>query len=247
MNISTELSNSLLYQSENEIFHDKYSKELNFYNAVKTGDLAAVKKLISPLASDGMGKLSDNSLNNIRYHFIVSVAMITRFCIEGGMPSETAYTLSDLYIRNADKNHSCESIAELHKQMVFDFTTRMQTIQKPVNSKIVANAIEFIHKNIRNPIQLEEIADAANVSTCYLSTLFKKETGDTVTTFMQKARIEEAKNMLKFTDMELIDISNYFCFSSHSYFIVIFKKYTGMTPKVYRNKYHSSQWKKEKK
>ena len=110
MDSSRELPEKLLFQSENEIFHDSYSKELAFYNAVKTGDMEAAKKLYSPLCSNGMGKLSDNAINNIRYHFIVSVAMITRFCIEGGMPAESSYTLSDLYIQKSDKLHSEESI-----------------------------------------------------------------------------------------------------------------------------------------
>src|SRR5574344_858411 len=177
MNTAAELSNALLYQSENEIFHDQYAKELNFYTAVKTVDMDSVKKLMSPLTSRGLGKLSDNELNNMRYHFIVSVAMITRFCMEGGMPPETAYTLSDLYIRKADKCHAEESITDLHDTMIFDFTTRMQKIHEPIVSMTITLAIEYINKNIRTPLLLENIAEASHVSSCYLSTLFKKETG----------------------------------------------------------------------
>lgn len=244
MNTAAELSNALLYQSENEIFHDQYAKELNFYTAVKTGDMDSVKKLMSPLTSRGLGKLSDNELNNMRYHFIVSVAMITRFCMEGGMPPETAYTLSDLYIRKADKSHSEDSITGLHRTMIFDFTERMQKIHEPVHSKTVTLAVEYIDKNIRTPLLLGNIADAAHVSPCYLSTLFRKDTGETITTYIQKRRVEEAEDMLKCTDMEFIDISNYLCFTSHSHFITIFKKYTGMTPKTYRDKYYTKEWEK---
>lgn len=244
MDTADELPSALLYQSENQIFHDQYAKELNFYNAVKTGDMENVKKLMSPLTSRGLGKLSDNVLNNMRYHFIISVAMITRFCMEGGMPPETAYTLSDLYIRKADKCHSEDNITELHDSMIIDFTTRMQDIHETARSETVMLAMEYIDKNIRTRLLLGNIAAAAHVSTCYLSTLFKKDSGQTVTTYIQKRRVEEAKDMLKFTDMEFIDIGNYLCFTSHSHFIAIFKKYTGMTPKAYRDKYYTKGWKK---
>ncbi len=245
MNLSGDLAKTLLYQSENEIFHDPYARELEFYNAVKQGDLKCVEEHFSELTGDGKGKLSDNVTNNLRYHFIVSVAMITRFCMEGGMPSETAYTLSDLYIRKADKIHSESAIKELHRTMVYDFAERMGKIHEPTKSKVISLTMEYINKNIRTPIQLEEVAHFAGISPSYLSTLFKKETGETLSSYIQRTRVEEAKNMLKFTDTEFIDISNYLCFSSHSHFIAVFKKYEGITPKEYRNKYYRKNFSSE--
>ncbi len=246
MTIHAELSDELLKQSENNFVHSDYSKEMSFYNAVKNGNLDAVKILMTPLTGTGLGKLSDNPLNNMRYHFIVSVAMIIRICMEGGLPSETAYTLSDLYIRRADKIHNRESIMELHRKMIFDFTERMQKIQKPFQSKTITRAIEFINTHIRKAFTLSDVAEAAEISPCYLSTQFKKETGQTITAYTQKMRIEEAKNMLRFGEMDFIDISEYLCFSSQSHFTAVFKRIEGMTPKTYRDRYYGKEWEKEK-
>ncbi|MCR5079954.1 MAG: helix-turn-helix domain-containing protein [Treponema sp.] len=247
MNSSGEvLSEKLLYQSENEIFHDSYSKELSFYNAVKTGDFKTVEKLYSPLGNSGMGKLSENPLNNMRYHFIVSVAMITRFCMEGGMATEAAYTLSDLYIQKCDKLHSAESIITLHKEMIFDFAERMKKIKEHSESKTVSIAKDFINNHLREPIVLADIAKAARISSNYLSSLFKKTTGETITNYIHRCRIEEAKEMLKYTDEEFIYISDYLCFSSHSHFISIFKKFEGMTPKAYRDKFYHKHFNESK-
>lgn len=96
------LQSALLFQSEHDDFHAGYEKELQFYSAVQSGDFSQVNNLMTPLDSSGHGHLSQNQLRNSRYHLIISIAMITRFCIVGGMPSETAYTLSDLYIQKAD-------------------------------------------------------------------------------------------------------------------------------------------------
>ena len=50
-----------------------------------------------------MGKLSENKLQNIRYHFVVTTAMIARYCVHNGMEQEKAYGLSDFYILKMDK------------------------------------------------------------------------------------------------------------------------------------------------
>ena len=58
----------------------------------------------------GFGVLSTDRLRNLKYHLVITVSFITRFCVEGGMERETAYNLSDLYIRKADLASSPEEI-----------------------------------------------------------------------------------------------------------------------------------------
>ena len=55
-------------------------------------------------------------------------------------------------------------------------------------------------------------------------------------------KIEAAANMLQFSDYTSLEISNYLSFSSQSYFIKQFKKYIGITPKEYKNKFYSVSW-----
>jgi len=73
------------------------------------------------------------------------------------------------------------------------------------------------------------------ISETYLSKLFKKETGTSVSAYIRSRRIEAAQNMLKFSEYSYEEISNHLCFSSQSHFTSIFKKETGCTPKVYRD------------
>lgn len=238
-----ELEKALLMQSENQVFHSNYQKELRFYRAVQEGDIEQVKALFTPLSTTGMGVLSPNPIRDIRYHFIISVALITRFCMEGGLPAETAYTLSDLYIQRADSMQNEAAIASLHKDMIYDFTNLMQNKKtQAVMSKVVLQAIHYIHKHLRSPIKEREIAAYLKINSSYLSSLFKHETGMGIKLYIQSARIEAAKNMLKYSEYSYSVISNYLCFSSHSYFISVFKKHTGLTPKEYRNRYFQSNW-----
>ena len=83
---------------ENLISHLPYEQEKRFYRAIQQGDSALVATMFTPLCQEGFGVLSRDPLRNLTYHLIITVAFVTRYCIEGGMDAETAYNLSDLYI-----------------------------------------------------------------------------------------------------------------------------------------------------
>lgn len=246
MDKDKDLHEALYFQTENNIYHARYEDEVNFYSAVKKGDLETVKKLMTPLdTKEGLGQLSNKPVNNLKYHFVVTVALVTRYCAEAGMPFETAYTLSDLYIRNVDKCSVEESITQLHKEMIFDFTERMKNIRNAESSPQIKLAKKYIHENIYNQFYEDEIADFAGLTPSYLSTLFKKETGETIKNYILREKVEESKSLLRFSDKAYIDISISLNFSSHSHFIATFKKFVNMTPKEYRNKYYGKKWNEE--
>ncbi|MCR4580408.1 MAG: AraC family transcriptional regulator [Treponema sp.] len=240
------LSYKLFLQQETANFHLPFDNEMSFYEAVKNGDFDELKKHMKPLTAEGMGKLSNNPLRNMKYHLIVTIALITRFCIEGGMPSETAYTLSDIYIQELDSSSDFESLSSIHEEVIYDFTERMQKIRKKAGlSKSVIQATDYIYNHLNEKIQLDTLADYIGVSKSYLCELFKKETGITVYTYITKLKIEAAQNMLAYSEYTPALIGNYFAFSSHSHFISKFREYTGMTPNQYRKKNYRNYFEKK--
>ena len=74
------------------------------------------------------------------------------------------------------------------------------------------------------------------------SKIFKAEVGVTISEYIMSRRIQAAKNMLKFSEYDPIDIGNYLGFSSHSHFIATFRKHVGVTPKQYRENYFRMNW-----
>ena len=122
-----------LQNSDSDIKHRSLSEEYSFFEAVKDGNIEFVQKncqeeaFINP---EGMGILSKNSLTNLKYHFVITVALITRYCIDGGMETEQAYRLSDFYILHMDTCQSMKEISELHDVMAHDFAGKMRLLQK---------------------------------------------------------------------------------------------------------------------
>jgi YesN/AraC family two-component response regulator len=235
MDIEQKLTHQAFLNREQSISHLAYERENAFFNCIQDGDVAGVRRLYEPLGSSSMGKLSENPLRNLQYHLIITVALITRSCIEGGMEMEEAYNLSDIYIRSIDKCRSEAEIRMLHSELVVDYAQRMQLIKKQNRyPKAITVCMDYIYDNLHTKLTLNELADAAGLSVSYLSKLFRQEVGMTAMEYITRKRVQAAENMLKYSEFSCLAISDYLCFSSESHFIQVFRKYTGYTPKRYR-------------
>ena len=94
----------LLFQQREEGFERaSFDREIAFYESIGTGNMEMMRFFASPLFSEGCGVLSKDAIRNLKYHLVVSAALIARFCIRYGMTPEMAYQMSDLYIMKADE------------------------------------------------------------------------------------------------------------------------------------------------
>ena len=246
MNLQREWYMKELKMSEEDNPHRPMEVEYSFYNAVSSGDMDYVRENIKEgdfKNPEGMGILSRNALTNLKYHFVVTVAMITRHCVEAGMELEQAYRLSDFYILKMDSMTTTEDISALHDNMVLDFTGKMLLIKKQsIISKSITMCIEYVYNHIHDRITIEDLAAYTDLSTSYLSRLFKKELGISVSDYIREKKIDKAQNLLKYSDFTPVEIANYLSFSSQSHFIQAFEKMVGMTPKKYRDRYYRTSW-----
>ncbi len=246
MNLQNEWHLRELAENELSNTHRPMEEEYSFYQAVKAGDMNYVRANCQQgefANLDGVGVLSKNPLTNMKYHFVITVAMITRHCVEGGMELEQSYRLSDFYILKLDSCTTIQAVIELHDNMVMDFTGKMLLLK---NSTIISKSIllctEYIYNHIHDRITINDLADITNLSASYLSRLFRKELGIAVSDYIREKKIEKAQNLLKYSDFTSIEIANYLAFSSQSHFIQTFEKQVGLTPKKYRDRFYRTSW-----
>lgn len=224
--------------------HRDIDDELDFFRALAAGNLAAVEANIRAndfTNPEGMGKLSDNPLQNFRYHFVVTAAIATRYCIMAGLEHEKAYNLSDFYIKNMDKCTTIEGIADLHDLMCINLCKQMVDInRRKVLSKPVAMCLDYIYNHIHFRITVGSLAEQLNLSPSYLSKLFSQEMGVSLSQYIMDMKIQKACDLLNLPEYSLADIANYLSFSSESHFIQAFRKKMGTSPDKYRRTmYHS--------
>lgn len=246
-----DLTRKLFDKRENEEKRPSYESEMKFYHLISEGKMEELKqhRIGTPSSDDRIrGVLSENPLRNAVYHFIVQIAMITRCCIEAGLESDVAYEMSDLYINRADRAKTREEIREIQEEAICGFTRTMANLKrKQIYSKQVVLCIDYISENLHNNISVTELAEYVKLNETYLSKLFKREMGISITEYIREKKIDEAKGLLLYSDKSSIEIATDLGFSSHSYFISVFKKTTGMTPREYRHVKFRSTWEKDEK
>ena len=101
----------------------------------------------------------------------------------------------------------------------------------------IAAALAIIRKNFDKPISLQSVADELNVSAGYLSRLFLSAMGRTFTDTLNQVRVERAKQLLRDRKLTAYRIGEMVGIGNATYFIRVFRKYTGETPNEYRSKY----------
>lgn len=243
MNTNRDLNYRLYIQNEEKFHRTSFNREMSFYHLVSSGNVEAVKKYFEEKIrnnfSEGKGVLSDNPTTNTKYHFIISLAVISRICITDGMNHDIAYTLSDIYIRKADKMTVPDDVLELQYDMFLDFCSRMREIRKNNATSIhIRKCIDYIYDHLAEKITIVDAAKYLKLDPSYLSKLFNRETGTSFRKYIINAKVNTAKNMIANSDLTFLEISFALGFSSQSAFISTFRKVTGDTPGEYRKKYH---------
>lgn len=235
--IENDIDFSLSKNRQYSFFHHtpEYEKFIILY--IKEGEK---EKLIEHLSkpSDGEAGIlaKNNPLRSQKNLFICSATIAARAAIEGGLSSELAFTISDSYIQHVEELNDIKEVMNLHFKMLCDFTDRVRMVKKHNYSKTIIKCRNYIFKHLYEDISLSQLAEITGLSCNYLSELFKKEVGIPLSEYIQKERIEEAKKLLALSNDSIMDICISLNFTDQSYFTKIFKKFTGLTPKQYRDK-----------
>lgn len=232
-NTILELSNARRnFSVHKNLYYEKILLEF-----VKNGRKEKLNELsnYSIVGEAELGVLSKQShLRSVQNLMITGIALICRAAIEGGLNEETAFTLSDFYIQKLEEQRNSLSILSLMEEAIYDFTNRVSQSNKDKYSATIITCQHFIDNQMYGEITLDHLAAICHLSPNYLSSLFKKEVGMSISEYIQQQRIDEAKRLLTFTNYPISDIGSLLNFTDQSYFIKIFKKFTGTTPKQYR-------------
>ncbi len=230
-----EKENMEFWERENKKSHTSYETEILLFSCIMHGDTERLGSCFEMLMQDGIvtGKLSENSMRQMKYWAVSCITIGTRYAIQGGLPEMEAFNLSDRYIRDIDMIENEKEILDYLVKVSFDLTKKIKSIKTQHNyPSPIRKCVSFIDKNLHSKITLEELSEICGLSKDYLSQLFKKTTGLNITEYIMKKRLSSAKQLLD-RDVSISDTAYALGFCSESYFISCFKKKYNITPKEY--------------
>lgn len=226
-------------KSRQEIsFHTSYQWEKMLMECVKEGrkeDL--VKNFTFPDFEGRLGVLSKKSHFRSQKNLVISIITVaTRYAIDGGLYPELAYTMSDLYIQGLEDIKYAIELQSYTREALCDFTDRVTEAKYQKYTMPIIVCQSYIFKYLYEEISLGKIAKVVNMHQNYLSILFKKEVGMSITEYILIQKVEEAKKLLTHSDYSISEIYTWLNFYDQSHFTKVFKKYTGTTPKKFKSK-----------
>ena len=157
-----------------------------------------------------------------------------------------------------DHNVSFQSLLDEKNRLVWDQLLRFETVtdaQKWIkelllranqhlretaadkNRKLTVEVKQYIQDHWNHDLSLETVASDFHFSANYLNLIFKQETGETIFEYTCKIKIEKAKEMLTDPKLKLYQLTELLGYTSPVYFNNVFRKYTGLTPKEYRERH----------
>lgn len=96
---------------------------------------------------------------------------------------------------------------------------------------------DYLKEHYAEEANLEKIAEKIGLTSAYISTIFKKETGMTITNYLIQIRLEKAKEMIRDTNMTISEIAYAVGYVDTRYFSKLFIKNVGIKPVEYRRFY----------
>ena len=238
--LDTDGDRAVYAQRENEIQRMPFEMERIIMRFVAEGkpkemvDFCLRTLAQTPELRIPIGKTSKNKLRQLKYNTVAGITLVCRAAMMGGAPEIECYARSDKAIMQVDETNSELAIYKILVQTAIDYATLVQQTKSDIHHpQIVRKCVQYINSHTHENITLEQLADGSAYSKEYIAKLFRKHVGMSISDYIRKIKVEEAKELLRQgkSCSEVACILNY---ASQSYFIRQFKKQTGITPKLFQ-------------
>ena len=220
--------------------HNPYDRELRIMRSIKSGDLNSLKQGLEEKFIGNYGTMAKDKLRSAKNVAICHICLSSRAAIEGGIPFETAFSVCDKFVIKLEEITKLEQIEALEKEAQFYFVklVNIKRNNQDISKNILIDQCKnIIIKNINKKIVIKDIAKELYTNSDYLSRVFSKTEGITIKDYILREKVELSKNMLIYHKYSFGQIALFLHFYSQSHYIKVFKKFTGMTPKQFKDIY----------
>lgn len=216
----------------------RYSYENDLMDAVSHGKTERAEMLLASVSELSLEKRLSDPLRNLKNYCIIMNTLLRKAAENSGVHPFYIDRVSSDFATKIELVPEVDGISLMMRDM---FKTYCQLVRKHSlggMSPTVRKVILYIDDDVSRELSLSVIAEHFNLSSAYLSAIFKKETGKNLTDFVNERRISRAKLLLRTTSLQIQTIAQHCGFFDVHYFSRVFKKIVGKTPKAYRIEKH---------
>ncbi|MEF2964779.1 response regulator [Paenibacillus sp. M1] len=204
-----------------------------------------IVKLLDGEESDKAAAYFDHAFELMLAEECVSFSYVQAFGM--GLISELARRLKrpadtdpETNIRMWQRLIDCKNAEEVKKvvqEYLSEYANMKQKEQTVQRHNLIRRVARHLEEHLRENLTVKQLAEQFHLNPSYLSVLFKKEMGRTISDFVQEARMNKAKELLRDPNVKVYEVAEQVGFQTAAYFTFLFKKLTGLTPQDFRD-YH---------
>lgn len=217
---------------------DRRARERALLEQISLGNVSLCDQLIQEVSSRRqallVGTMSENALRQARYTVIAAVTMFTRQALDCGVSENLAYSISDTFIRYADRSQDPDEVYFLFFQALREYCAAVQDRRLQDTRPELRLCCEYIASHLHDRIRLEELSRISYLSPNYLSALFEQQLGMRPARYIRQEKLRYAAYLLKNTETPVSGIAALLAFPSPSAFAQQFRQQFGSTPAQYR-------------
>lgn len=221
--------NEQFFLLKNQLFHEMSSFQLDEAKV-------SLRQIIDIIIEKTGENHGENMIVHVKNFYIQLVAFMANRLYENKVPSDKVLAFNNTCVEVIETKMNDAQFMQCGYELV-EFFVKIVTERKTPNfgHQTVNKVIMHINDQMETELTVEQIAKRFNISTSHLSRIFREHTGVTLVEYLNVRKVEECQYFLRHTNKGISDISDAYHFCNQSYFTRIFKKYSGITPKQFRD------------
>ena len=212
----------------------RYEFENELIQAVTLGQIHKETLFSSGFSENAFEKRVADPVRNAKNYGIIMNTLLRKAAEQGGVHPIYLDKISSDFALKIERLSSVAESNALMKDMFRSYCRLVRKHSLQRYSPVVQKTILMIDTDLSADLSLSSLASHQGISLGYLSTVFKRETGKTVSEYIRDKRIRHAIHLLSTTHLQVQTVALHCGIMDVQYFSKIFKKQTGKTPKEFR-------------
>ena len=217
-----------------EYMEQKYHSEDLLMGCIATGDTVRMAEMLPHLKLSVIKQHFPDSIRDYKDKLIIFNTICRRAAKHGGVHPvyiDREFNRFESAIEYAENMAQLET---LYREIPQRYCTLCRELAVQNCAPIIQEIITYIQFNLTEDLSLDALARQFSLNKNYLCTLFKKDTGKSLTTYVNTHRIEHALYLLSTTTLSIKDVACHSGINDLNYFYRLFQKHTGVSPKKFR-------------
>lgn len=216
----------------------RYSVENNLLVAIAAGDYEKALGAYSKLGHYHIQARADDPVEDRRHQTVILNSLCRKTVEVAGVHPLYIDDLSTRFATEINRQATLDGLAELMSSMIREYCLLVKSHAMKGYSDITRQIVSYIDFHYTEELSLAYFARMFNLSKAYLSDLFRKETGTTLTDFIHQVRMRRAITLLNASSLPVTAIATACGYNDINYYIRRFKKTYGISPKQYQKAIH---------